>query len=50
MSELNFMPAHQLAAMIRDRQVSAVDVLDAHLAPTSALLNLRDLRITLRKG
>lgn len=27
MSELNFMPAHQLAAMIRDRQVSAMDVL-----------------------
>jgi hypothetical protein len=32
MSELNFMPAHQLAAMIRQRQVSAVEVLDAHLA------------------
>jgi amidase len=32
MSELNYLPAHQLAAMIRQRQVSAVEVLDAHLA------------------
>jgi amidase len=30
MSDLVFLPAHQLAQMIRDRQVSAVEVLDAH--------------------
>lgn len=32
MDDLVFLPAHQLAQMIRDRQVSAVEVLDAHLA------------------
>lgn len=32
MTELTFVPVHQLAQMIRDRQVSAVEVLDAHLA------------------
>jgi amidase len=32
MTNLTFAPAHQLAQMIRDRQVSAVEVLDAHLA------------------
>ncbi|MFQ4143809.1 amidase [Chlorogloeopsis sp. ULAP02] len=32
MSDLVFTPAHQLAQMIRDRVVSAVEVLDAHLA------------------
>jgi amidase len=32
MSELPFEPAHGLAALIRDRQVSAAEVLDAHLA------------------
>lgn len=32
MSDLVFTPAHQLAQMIRDRTVSAVEVLDAHLA------------------
>lgn len=31
MSDLVFLPAHQLAAMIRDREVSAVEVLEAHL-------------------
>ncbi len=31
-NDLVFQPAHQLAQMIRDRQVSAVEVLDAHLA------------------
>ncbi|RUR73340.1 amidase [Chlorogloeopsis fritschii PCC 9212] len=31
MSDLVFTPAHQLAQMIRDRVVSAVEVLDAHL-------------------
>lgn len=31
MINLTFAPAHQLAQMIRDRQVSAVEVLDAHL-------------------
>ncbi len=30
MSDLVFLPAHQLAQMIRDRQVSAVEVLDTH--------------------
>ena len=32
MSDLTFAPAHQLAQMIRDRLISAVEVLDAHLA------------------
>lgn len=32
MSELVFTPVHQLVAMIRERKVSAVEVLDAHLA------------------
>jgi amidase len=32
MTNLTFAPAHQLAQMIRDRQVSAVEVFDAHLA------------------
>jgi amidase len=32
MTDLTFFPAHQLAQMIRDRQVSAVEVLDAYLA------------------
>jgi amidase len=32
MTDLTFAPAHQLARMIRDRQVSAVDVLEAYLA------------------
>jgi len=31
MSRLVFAPAHQLAQMIRDREVSAVEVLDAYL-------------------
>lgn len=31
MSDLVFTPAHQLAQMIRDRAVSALEVLDAHL-------------------
>ncbi len=31
MTDLTFVPAHQLAQMIRDRQVSAVEVLDAYL-------------------
>lgn len=31
MTNLIFTPAHQLAQMIRDRQISAVEVLDAHL-------------------
>jgi amidase len=32
MTDLVFLPAYQLAQMIRDRQVSAIEVLDAHLA------------------
>ncbi len=32
MTNLPFVPAHQLAQMIRDRQVSAAEVLDAYLA------------------
>ncbi|WP_298920282.1 amidase [uncultured Nostoc sp.] len=32
MSDLVFLPAHQLAQMIRDRQVSALEVFDAYLA------------------
>jgi len=31
MSSLTFASAHQLARMIRDREVSAVEVLDAYL-------------------
>lgn len=31
MTDLTFVPAHQLAQMIRDRQVSAMEVLDAYL-------------------
>jgi amidase len=31
MTDLTFVPAHQLAQMIRDRQVSAVEVLDTYL-------------------
>jgi amidase len=31
MSDLNFRPAHQLAQMIRDRAVSAVELVDAYL-------------------
>ena len=31
MSDLVFTPAHQLAQMIRDRTISPVEVLDAHL-------------------
>jgi amidase len=31
MTDLTFVPAHQLARMIRDRQVSAVEVLDEYL-------------------
>lgn len=36
MSDLVFLPAHQLAQMIRERQVSAVDVLEAHLQQIAA--------------
>ncbi len=32
MSRLVFAPAHQLAQMIREREVSAVEVLNAYLA------------------
>jgi len=32
MSDLIFMPAYQLAQMIRDHAVSALEVLDAHLS------------------
>jgi len=32
MDDLVFLPAHQLAHMIRDREISAVEVLNAHLA------------------
>lgn len=32
MSNLVFLPAYQLARMIRDREVSAVEVLNAYLA------------------
>ncbi len=32
MNELVFLPAHQLASMIRNRAVSSVEVLDIHLA------------------
>ena len=32
MTDLTFAPAHQLAQMIRDRQVSTIEVLEAHLA------------------
>lgn len=32
MTNLTFVPAHRLAQMIRDRQVSAVEVLDAYLS------------------
>jgi amidase len=32
MTNLVFLPAYRLAQMIRDRQVSAIEVLDAHLA------------------
>jgi len=35
MSDLVFTPAHQLAGMIRDRTVSAVEVLEAHLRQIS---------------
>jgi amidase len=35
MNDLTFATAHQLAQMIRDRQVSAVEVIDAHLAKIS---------------
>ena len=35
MSDLVFTPAHQLAQMIRDRTISAVEVLDAHLEQIS---------------
>lgn len=35
MNDLTFASAHQLAQMIRDRQVSAVEVIDAHLAKIS---------------
>lgn len=35
MSDLVFLPAHQLAQMISDRQVSAVEVFDAYLAQIS---------------
>ncbi|MDZ8258107.1 amidase [Nostoc sp. ChiQUE01b] len=35
MSDLVFLPAHQLAQMIRDRQVSAMEVLHAYLAQIS---------------
>jgi amidase len=31
MSDLTFTPAHQLAQMIRDRKLSAIEMLDAHL-------------------
>jgi amidase len=31
MSDLVFLPAYQLATLIRDRQVSATEVLEAHL-------------------
>ncbi len=36
MSCLVFAPAHQLAQMIRDREVSAVEVLDAYLTQIAA--------------
>lgn len=32
MSDLVFPPAHELARLMRDRQVSAAEVLEAHLA------------------
>ncbi|MGG6268475.1 amidase [Leptolyngbya sp. AN03gr2] len=32
MNDLVFQPAHRLAQMIRDRQISAIELLDAHLA------------------
>jgi amidase len=32
MTPLTFLPAHQLAQLIRDRQISAIEVLDAYLA------------------
>lgn len=32
MTDLVFLPAHQIAQMIQDRAVSAVEVLNAHLA------------------
>jgi Asp-tRNA(Asn)/Glu-tRNA(Gln) amidotransferase A subunit family amidase len=35
MNDLTFATAHQLAQMIRDRQVSVVEVIDAHLAKIS---------------
>jgi len=31
MTDLHYRPAHELAAMIRDRQISAVELLDHHL-------------------
>ncbi|MGF1516194.1 MAG: amidase [Nodosilinea sp.] len=36
MSDLVFRPAHQLAQMIRDHEVSATEVLEAHLAQIAA--------------
>jgi amidase len=35
MNDLNFAPAHQLAQLIRERQVSVVEVIEAHLAKIS---------------
>src|SRR6185295_434477 len=35
--ELCFLPAYELAALIRSRQVSAVEVMDAHIAQTERL-------------
>lgn len=36
MSDLVFLPAHQLARLIRERQVSSVEVLEAHLQQIAA--------------
>ena len=35
--ELCFLPAYELAALIRSRQVSAIEVMDAHIAQTERL-------------
>jgi amidase len=32
MQELNFLPAYRLAALVRAREVSALELLEAHLA------------------
>ncbi|MCV3217484.1 hypothetical protein OGM63_28925 [Plectonema radiosum NIES-515] len=43
MSDLVFLPAHQFAQMIRDRQISAVEVFDAYLAQISKHNSKRSL-------